>query len=597
MTHVGRKPWTTGHVDHLDGSLRAKQRLRAILKTMSGEWTVPQACASVGVQAAQFHTLRHAWLQGSLQLLEPKPVGRPPQASAPAADASQPRIEQLERDLALATARREVAEVLALSTAAKKGARSSSAVSVTLPCQWNREVPTPCRHLPRCCVPRSWRVGGRSVVIRATDERSAANGPVASPNIGDGPRSSTARRGCIRVAGRGGRPPAKSRLPSARSGIGGPTRSGRLADAGVLRWPRPAPNAVRCCTSCITSVVRRWGWPAWWRSFQRCRAASWPICLRRYRRVWRRRYRRSGYRLIWHVPGRVWAIDHSRATHCVDGVYRQIFAVRDVASHRQLAWEPVRSTGAEEVRSILWKLFAQHGPPLVIKNDNGSAFRCTETRGWMLTRDALQLFSPVGYPQYNGQLERSNAINKTYTHQHAVAEGHPQQWTGEDLNAARQLTNRISRPWGARGPTPEERWTMRAPISPEERDTFAAEVMRQRQEARRELGYAEGEVLDTDATDEVDRRAIGHALEAGGYLTKLEQQQRTAWQTSSPPRKSRTRTAPATGDARYPARAKPFAARRRPCAVPAASRSNHPSGVTRKGAGLRSASTGIHLAE
>lgn len=245
--------------------------------------------------------------------------------------------------------------------------------------------------------------------------------------------------------------------------------------------------------------------------------------LRRYRRVWRRRYRRSGYRLFWHVPGRVWAIDHSRAAHCVDGVYRQIFAVRDVASHKQLAWEPVRSTGAEEIRPILWALFTQHDPPLVIKNDNGSAFRATDTRGWMLAWEALQLFSPVGYPQYNGQLERSNAVNKTYTHQHAVAEGHPQQWTRRDLDAARQLTNSISRPWGARGKTPDESWASRAPITLQERASFTEEVTRQRQEARHELGFGDSEVLEADAADEVDRRAIGRALEVRGYLTKVEQ--------------------------------------------------------------------------
>ena len=245
--------------------------------------------------------------------------------------------------------------------------------------------------------------------------------------------------------------------------------------------------------------------------------------LRRYRCVWRRRYRRNGYRLIWHVPGRVWAIDHSRATHCVDGVYRQIFAVRDVASHRQLAWEPVRSTGADEIRPILLTLFAQYGPPLVIKSDNGSAFRSAETRGWMLAWEALQLFSPVGYPQYNGQLERSNAINKTYTHQHAVAQGHPQQWTQDDLDAARQLTNSISRPWGARGGTPDECWAMRAPITVEERDAFEEEVSRQRQEARHELGLEESAVLEVDTTDEVERRAIGRSLEVCGYLTKVEQ--------------------------------------------------------------------------
>ncbi len=141
----------------------------------------------------------------------------------------------------------------------------------------------------------------------------------------------------------------------------------------------------------------------------------------------------------------------------------------------------------------------------------------------MLAWEALQLFSPVGYPQYNGQLERSNAVNITYTHQHALAEGHPQQWTRRDLDAARQLTNSISRPWGARGGTPDESWASLAPITLQERASFTEDVTRQRQEARHELGFGDSEVLEADAADEVDRRAIGRALEVRGYLTKVEQ--------------------------------------------------------------------------
>ncbi len=179
--------------------------------------------------------------------------------------------------------------------------------------------------------------------------------------------------------------------------------------------------------------------------------------------------------------------------------------------------------GTDEIRPILVKLFTEHGPPLVIKSDNGSAFRATETRGWMLAWEALQLFSPVGYPQYNGQLERSNAINKTYTHQHAVAEGHPQQWTQDDLEAARRLTNGISRPWGARGPTPDESWAGRAPITVTQRSAFAQQVTQQRQEARVELGLGDNTEWDGDAADEVDRHAMGRALEVCGYLTKVEQ--------------------------------------------------------------------------
>jgi hypothetical protein len=112
MVRAGRKPQTTGHVDHVGGSPHAKARLTAILKTLSGEWTVPQACAAVGLHEAQFHALRHVWLAGAVALLEPKP-------------ADQQRIADLEHQVVLATAQREVAEVQAAGAAAKKGAAVS----------------------------------------------------------------------------------------------------------------------------------------------------------------------------------------------------------------------------------------------------------------------------------------------------------------------------------------------------------------------------------------------------------------------------------------------------------------------------------------
>jgi hypothetical protein len=67
-------------------------------------------------------------------------------------------------------------------------------------------------------------------------------------------------------------------------------------------------------------------------------------------------------------------MDHSGTTQLIGGQYEQIFSVRDLASHRQLAWRGVPSTDAAEACEILEELFAHYGPPLVIKSDNGSAF-------------------------------------------------------------------------------------------------------------------------------------------------------------------------------------------------------------------------------
>jgi len=74
---AGRKPLTTAHVDHLDGSERAKERLRAFLETLGGTLPVPAACERLGLHESYFHSLRHEWLQAALERLEPRPMGRP----------------------------------------------------------------------------------------------------------------------------------------------------------------------------------------------------------------------------------------------------------------------------------------------------------------------------------------------------------------------------------------------------------------------------------------------------------------------------------------------------------------------------------------
>jgi len=45
-------------------------------------------------------------------------------------------------------------------------------------------------------------------------------------------------------------------------------------------------------------------------------------------------------------------------------------------------------------------------------------------------------------------------------------------WTIYDLLAARLRANRLSRPWGALGPTPEESWATRVVLSLDEREVM-----------------------------------------------------------------------------------------------------------------------------
>lgn len=242
--------------------------------------------------------------------------------------------------------------------------------------------------------------------------------------------------------------------------------------------------------------------------------------LTRYRRVWQRRYRRRGCRLQWHRPGSVWAMDHSQATQLVDGCCDQIFAVRDLASHRQLAWCGVPSSGAQDVQQVLTHLFTIHGAPLVLKSDQGSAFTAETTGTLLRVWQVTPLFSPKGLPQYNGALERANSTHKIYTHQQAAADGHAEYWSSANLEAARQLTNAITRPWGHTGPSPDEAWQQRAPISWHERDEFHRQLERQRLLARTELGCPPSGERSAQQQDRVERRAVSQALQVLGYLSK-----------------------------------------------------------------------------
>jgi hypothetical protein len=103
----------------------AKSRLGVILKTLRGELTIPEACQELGICESHFHALRSRWLQESLELLEPRPMGRPPRREAPDVDevaALARRNEQLEKELSVAKVRRDLAEMLPelVSSAEKK---------------------------------------------------------------------------------------------------------------------------------------------------------------------------------------------------------------------------------------------------------------------------------------------------------------------------------------------------------------------------------------------------------------------------------------------------------------------------------------------
>jgi transposase InsO family protein len=240
--------------------------------------------------------------------------------------------------------------------------------------------------------------------------------------------------------------------------------------------------------------------------------------LRRYRRVCQRRYPPNLNVLQWTTPGTVWAMDFTAAPTEIDDKYPCLFAVRDLASGRQLLWQPVPGETAHETRFHLAQLFALHGAPLVLKCDNGSAFRDESVQALVASAGAILLYSPPRTPRYNGAIEASIGAMKKRTERQAAYLGRPGQWTGEDVWAAQAEANAAPRTGDRRGPTRQELWQARHRVRQETRRLFQETVAQLRPEGRAKAGLAPEGPWTAAEERQVNRQAVRRALVEHGYL-------------------------------------------------------------------------------
>jgi transposase InsO family protein len=200
-----------------------------------------------------------------------------------------------------------------------------------------------------------------------------------------------------------------------------------------------------------------------------------PLVSRRAIAAWRRhewqRRRREARVVQWHAPGRVWAMDFSHAPQPIEGRYRALLHVRDLASQCHLAALPVPRLSAPTVCGLVHALCAVADPPLVLKVDNGSAFRSHQLRAWAAAVGTQLLYSPPRTPRYNGAIEGSIGALTTRAHHAAVADGHPDAWTCADVEAARLAANTV--PARPTQPSALDRWQHATAITGTERRQFA----------------------------------------------------------------------------------------------------------------------------
>jgi transposase InsO family protein len=239
----------------------------------------------------------------------------------------------------------------------------------------------------------------------------------------------------------------------------------------------------------------------------------------RYRRVARDRKRGRLARLTWTRPGAVWAADFAGPPAAIEGRYPRLLSVRDLASGMQLAWQPAAGETAATACTALAGLFREHGAPLVLKLDNGTAFASDALQNVLSRHGVLGLYSPAYTPQYNGSAEAGVGAMKGRTEARALARGAPGDWTWDDVEAARQEANAACVGRREASPTRAGVWASRPPLGAQERATFHAEVLRQRQGKASEV-HTEAEASGGQASDEECpwRVVLRRALVALGYL-------------------------------------------------------------------------------
>jgi transposase InsO family protein len=236
--------------------------------------------------------------------------------------------------------------------------------------------------------------------------------------------------------------------------------------------------------------------------------------LRRCWRDWARARERGQALLRWLAPGTVWAMDFSEAPTPIEGRYRYLLSVRDLASGMQLVALPCHDTTEATAAAALEAAFRAHGAPLVLKTDNGSAFTAGAFRALLEAYGVTALYSPPRWPRYNGACEAGIGGLKTRAHHLSAWAGRPGEWTCEDVERARCYGNEFGRPFGRSRPVPAASWSGRVAPTPEACDAFREALARHREALAATRHPESGR--SRLALDE--RTAITRALTELGYL-------------------------------------------------------------------------------
>jgi transposase InsO family protein len=145
--------------------------------------------------------------------------------------------------------------------------------------------------------------------------------------------------------------------------------------------------------------------------------------------------------ITWQVPGLVWSLDDAElARFAHHKLY--LHQVQDLASRYKFTPWVGKQVLGETVAVHLEQLFLRHGPPLVLKRDNGSNLNQQAVDEVLARYLVMPLNSPPCYPPYNGGMEcavrelKTPLVDKILAHG-PIPESQVQTWAevlAHDLN-------------------------------------------------------------------------------------------------------------------------------------------------------------------
>jgi len=326
---------------------RARQRAQLIMQVRSGVLSAQQAARQLGVSRKTYYKWEQRALAALVEALGDREQGRPPRPVDPEKEALQRQTLELQAKLEVLEQTERIRQQL--QQLDKKKAEAV-AMMVTSLNRLKQQVHRPYRHL---CA----SVGLSYASFRRWKYRLEQGQPLL---FKPGPH----KLGPLRLA--------ELRVDLCQ------LKHARQRSHGIGRLYRQYQDQIsRRDLQALTRAVRQ--------------------------ELTQQRQRELQY-IRWQVPGLVWSLDNAElASFAPQKLY--LHQVQDLASRYKFTpWVGEQILG-ETVAVHLEQLFLRHGPPLVLKRDNGSNLNQPAVEEVLGRYGVIPLNSPPYYPPYNGGME------------------------------------------------------------------------------------------------------------------------------------------------------------------------------------------------